>query len=162
MLQNNYNRPDIIKNFLAIKKITDIACFSCFTAIQAALKDVNDFYPQFDSWFYEKVVPGVINSERKILFGQVNGKVAGIAIIKNTSEKKISTVKVAEKFKGQRIGRQLFENSFEALDTEKPFCTISEEKLPEFKSTFAYYGFKLTSVHNGLYRDGKKEFFFNE
>lgn len=144
------------------QKILGALCCSYLNVIHIALKDTKQYYPNFDQWFYNTVIPGLVNSNRQILIEVIEERLAGISIIKNSFEKKISTIKVTESFQGQKIVYNLFQRSFEALNTEKPFCTVSEEKLPLFQNIFNYYGFKLTSVHEGLYRKGKKEYFFNE
>lgn len=87
----------------------------------------------------------------------------GVSIIKNTQEeKKICTLRVMEKYQNRGIGLRLFEKSFETLQTRFPLLSVSEEKYPDFKKIFDYYGFKLTSIKENYYRIGKKEFFFNE
>jgi len=159
---NNYKNLNKISSLIDVQKIFGAVYFSYMNLIHMFLKDTRQYYPDFDKWYYNKVIPGLINSDRQILLNVIDEKLAGISIIKNSSEKKISNIKVTENFKGQKIGYKLFQRSFEALDTDKPLCTVSEEKLPEFKNIFKYYGFKLTSVNEGLYRKGKKEYFFNE
>lgn len=162
MKLNNFIYLQNRSKYIDSQKILGTLCYSYLSVIQMALKDTKRYYPNFDQWFCNTVVPGLVNSNRQILIEVIEEKVAGISIIKNSSEKKISTIKVTENFHGQKIGYNLFQRSFEALNTEKPFCTVSEEKLPLFQNIFNYYGFKLTSVHEGLYRKGKKEYFFNE
>ncbi len=157
---------NIIYNYLDIYNIRNQNLFgiiycSCLKAIHLSLTDAKRFYPDFDQWFYNKVVPG-LNSDRQIILEIINKRVAGISILKNSNEKKISTIKVTNNFQGQKIGYKLLHRSFEVLNTEKPFCTVSEEKFLEFKKIFDYHGFKLTSVHENYYRQGKKEYFFNE
>ena len=147
---------------LDCQKMFSILCCSYFNEIQIFLKDTKQYYPSFDQWFYNKVVPGVLNSNRQIILEVIDKRLAGISIIKNSFEKKISTIMVNDNFQGRKVCYKLFQRSFEALNTDKPFCTVSEEKLPEFQNVFNYYGFKLTSVHESLYRKGKTEYYFNE
>ena len=135
---------------------------SIYDDLYTQLQSAEYFYPNFRGWFYSKVVPDVLCGEREIITELRDNKIAGISIIKNGVEKKLSTLKVMDDFKNKGLGLKLFEKSFEKLETEKPFLTVSEEKLHEFQRVFDYYGFKLTSVHNDLYRKSKKEYFFNE
>ena len=85
----------------------------------------------------------------------------GIAILKY-NEKKLCHLSVMDAYKNKGYGIKLFKKSFEELKTEKPFLTVSEEKLPDFKRVFDYFGFKLTNVIEGYYRDNKKEYFYNQ
>lgn len=126
------------------------------------LQSAETYYPGFTEWYYQKVLPDVICGEREIITEIRDSQIVGISIIKNNYEKKLSTLKVMDSYQNKGLGLKLFEKSFEKLETEKPFLTVSEEKLHEFKKVFNYYGFKLTSIHDDLYRKSKKEYFFNE
>lgn len=127
------------------------------------LKEAELLYPDFQKWFYNKVIPDVLEDKRKILLEIRNNKIAGIAIIKNTSkEKKLCTLRVIDKYQNKGIGIKLFERAFEELDTSKPFLTVSEEKYKKFEKIFKYYGFELTNKIKDYYRKGKSELFFNE
>lgn len=120
------------------------------------------YYPHFQEWFFYKVLPDLVHGQRMIISEIRNDKIVGLSILKVSEEKKLSTLKVSNAYLNRGVGIRLFEKSFEILNTEKPFLTVSEEKLIEFSKIFDYYGFKLTSVHEDLYRKGKKEFFYNE
>lgn len=130
--------------------------------IYLQLSGAKEFYPNFEDWYFKKVVPDLF-CEQRILVSEVrDNNIAGLAILKVNHEKKLSTLKVSPKYINKGIGLKLFEKSFQLLETEKPFLTVSEEKLSEFKKLFDYYDFKMTSAHDNLYRIGKKEYFFNE
>ena len=132
-----------------------------YQKIYSCLEDAKKYYPNFEKWYNEKVIPDLINFKRELIIERRNKNIVGISIIK-LEEKKLCTLKIIDTFQNRGLGLKLFEKSFEKLNTEKPFLTVSEEKLAEFKKIFNYYSFNLTSVHNSLYRDGKKEYFFNE
>ena len=105
----------------------------------------------------------LVRKEKQILMIQDEKYIKVVSIIKNTQEeKKICTLRVMEKYQNRGIGLRLFEKSFETLQTRFPLLSVSEEKYPDFKKIFDYYGFKLTSIKENYYRIGKKEFFFNE
>ncbi len=126
------------------------------------LVEASQYYPSFHEWYFNKVVPDVQNGNRKIVSEIRDGKIAGIAILKDTrEEKKICTLRISPDFQNRGIGVRLFKKSFEILQTNKPFLTVSEEKLPEFQKIFDYFNFELTSVADGKYRNGKKEYIFN-
>lgn len=127
------------------------------------LRPASFLYPEFSSWYHKTVLPGVNCGQREFIIERRDGRIAGIAIVKKTLEEvKLSTLRIADEFQGRGIGLKMFERCFEALDTDKPFLTVSEEKLPEFQRLFDYYGFELTGVIDGMYRQGKKEYLFNQ
>ena len=130
-------------------------------AIYYYLKDAKRYYPNFDIWYYQNVIPAVKNGDKKIITIKNEIVIKGICIVK-LSEKKLCTLRVMENYQDKGIGIRLFEKSFEALNTRTPLLSVSEEKLPSFKKIFDYYGFKLTSIKENYYRKGKKEYFYNE
>ena len=132
-------------------------------AIYHYLSEAKRFYPNFDLWYFTNVLPSIARKEKQILMIQDDKDLKGVSIIKNTKKKKkICTLRVMEKYQNRGIGLRLFEKSFETLQTRFPLLSVSEEKYPDFKKIFDYYGFKLTSIKENYYRIGKKEFFFNE
>jgi len=132
-----------------------------FNNIYSRLNSAEQYYPNFKSWYYDKVVPDILNNRRDFIFESRNDKIVGLSLIKY-QEKKLCTLKVFEEYQNKGYGLKLFEKSFEALGTDKPFLTVSEEKYIEFKKVFEYYDFKITDVKQGLYRNNKLEYFFNE
>lgn len=126
------------------------------------LVEASKYYPSFHEWYFNKVVPDIQSGNRKIISEIRDGKIAGIAILKDTKEeKKICTLRISPDFQNRGIGVRLFKKSFDVLQTNTPFLTVSEEKLPEFQKIFDYFNFELTSIDDGKYRYGKKEYIFN-
>lgn len=133
-----------------------------FSNIYNRINSAQQFYPDFRDWYFSKVVPDILNSSREFIFeNDSNNFIVGLSLIK-FEEKKLCTLKVFDEFQNKGYGLKLFEKSFEKLNTNKPFLTVSEEKYSEFKKIFDYYGFELTNVKSSVYRQGKLEFFFNE
>ena len=132
-----------------------------FSSIYDRLSSAEQFYPSFKNWYFEKVIPDILNNKRDVLFEIRNNSIVGLSLVKY-EEKKLCTLKVFEEYQNKGYGLQLFEKSFDLLETDKPFLTVSEEKYIEFKKIFKYYNFDLTDVKSGLYRDGKLEYFFNQ
>ena len=131
-------------------------------AIFHFLAEARQYYPSFDMWYFQKVIPEIRSGKREILSEVRDGKIVAIAILKNTSqEKKICTVRVSEEFKNKGLGIRLFQKAFKILQTDKPFLTVSEEKLPDFQKIFDYFKFEQTAVLENYYREGKKEYIFN-
>lgn len=125
------------------------------------IKDAKLYYPNFDIWYFANVIPSLKNGSKKILLSETEGNLRGLAILKY-SEKKLCHLSVINNYKNKGYGIKLFKQCFEELKTEKPFLTVSEEKLPEFKRIFNYFNFKLTNIVEDCYRKGKKEFFYNQ
>jgi len=119
-------------------------------------------YPNIKDWFYNKVVPDLISRKRKLIIEIENNDIAGLAIAKVSDERKLCSFIVDYSYYNSGIEIDLFEASFDVLDTNLPFLTIAEERYKVMKKTFDYFGFKLTSIHKNLYRYGKSELFFNE
>lgn len=119
------------------------------------------YYPNFDVWYFTNVIPSLKNGSKKMIVSQINKNLRGLAILKY-SEKKICHLSVMDLYKNKGYGIKLFEQSFNELKTDKPFLTVSEEKLPEFEKIFKYFDFKLTNVIEGYYRKNKKEYFYNQ
>lgn len=135
--------------------------YTYFNNIYNRLDSAEQYYPDFQSWYYGKVVPDILKNKRDFIFESRNNKIVGLSLVKY-KEKKLCTLKVFEEYQNKGYGLKLFEKSFEALDTSKPFLTVSEEKYIEFKKVFQYYNFKLTDIKQDLYRKNKLEYFFNE
>lgn len=125
------------------------------------IKEAKTYYPNFDIWYFTNVLPSLKDNTKKIITSRDGGNLRGLAIIKY-DEKKLCHLSVMPAYKNKGYGIKLFKQSFEELGTEKPFLTVSEEKLPEFRRIFDYFEFELTNVIEGFYRKGKKEYFYNQ
>lgn len=127
------------------------------------LKPVSLEYPNFERWFVDKILPGLALNTRKIFKVRHGNQLVAIGIAKNENgEKKICTVRVASEFQRRGYGTGIVNEMKEWLDCEFPLISVSEGKLPQFKRIFDLLQFKLTSTRQGLYRDGKVEYYFNE
>lgn len=119
------------------------------------------YYPDFDIWYYDNVIPSVFSGDKEFIFEMRKEKIIGVAIIKH-SEKKLCHLSIFEEYKNKGYGLALFEKVFDKLDTKKPYLTVSEEKYIEFKKIFDYYGFQLSDKQVGVYRKSKIEYHFNK
>ena len=80
------------------------------------------------SWYWEKVVPGVLNGTRDIFLAEFNGEVAGCAILKKEEgENKICTLLVLDKYRNMGIATRLLEESFKYLYSMAKSRNISPE-----------------------------------
>jgi GNAT superfamily N-acetyltransferase len=134
------------------------------------LRDLAESYPQFESWFYNVVIPevGIKNGEREIIIvvSEIEGLtqviLTGIAILKNKEqEKKICTFRVHEDFRDYGIGSELFEKCFEFLKTRKPIITISSDRKDMFENHIKKYGFNETQILKDYYKENSIEYVFN-
>src|SRR5258706_8307409 len=117
------------------------------------LVHLSAFYPGFEQWYRRKVAPGLITGERAVLMRFVEGKLGGIAIVKDTdSEKKLCCLRVMPHLQGSGLGLRLFEDSFEVLQSEKPLLSVAEEQLPLFSRVFDHFGFEVVRRYPELYR----------
>ncbi len=127
------------------------------------VQDLKDFYPGFDAWLSQRVLPGLQSGDRSILVEYRQGLLAGLAILKDDGiEKKLCCLRVLPGFEGRYgLGVRLFEKSLEKLETKRPLLSVAEERLPAFVRLFNYFGFELGAVHHGLYRTERTEYAFN-
>jgi len=128
----------------------------------ARLVHLSEYYPNFSKWYSEKVRPGLIGGERKILLRYVGKNLGGIAILKDSkTEKKLCCLRVMPAYQGSGMGVRLFEDSFRRLETERPLLSICEEQSERFAKVFDHFGFELTRKYENYYRLNKSELSFN-
>lgn len=122
-------------------------------------------YPNYKDWFFEKQLFETINSENRNIFFVRNSnnkdEIIAVACLKNNNEKKICTLYVLNKFRGQGIGNRLIEKSMDWLGTTKPLVTLTDYKYEMFKPIIDKYNWELTEVVNDLYKVNSKELCFN-
>ncbi|ADL54930.1 hypothetical protein [Gallionella capsiferriformans] len=126
------------------------------------IRHLEKSYPNFQYWFESQVVRGILGGSRSFVIELRDGKMAGVAILKDTpEEKKICTISVCDEFKSKGMGVRLFEKSMRLLDTDKPLASVSESRLPEFEKIFEYLDYDYSAEYHGLYLPQRKEFSFN-
>ncbi|MCS3841098.1 GNAT superfamily N-acetyltransferase [Pseudomonas sp. JAI111] len=126
------------------------------------LQELSGFYPEFNTWLYQKMIPGIVTGERSILLEHRRGTLSGLAIVKNNEvEQKLCCLRVLPAFQGTGVGLRLFERTFELLNNDRPLLSVAEEQIEVFRKLFAYYGFELEKKYNGYYRPLKDELSFN-
>lgn len=127
------------------------------------LLPLSEDYPGIARWFVQKVVPGVRQGTRLLLPVERDGVMVGLGIAKQEAdERKICTVRVAPSHAGRGIGVRLFDGLLKWLDDDRPHLTVSAAKLPQFERIFDYYGFDVTSAHEGLYVPSVTELGYND
>ncbi|MGV2111673.1 GNAT family N-acetyltransferase [Agrobacterium salinitolerans] len=124
---------------------------------------LSEDYPDIQSWYVNKVIPGLRIGTRFLLPVHREEKLVAVGIAKNDGfERKICTVRVAPHHAGRGLGPRVFDGLLKWLNDDQPGLTVSATKLPAFERIFDWYGFKLTGVENGLYVPGKQEIGYND
>lgn len=126
------------------------------------LSNLDAYYPDFEKWYFNKVVPGILNGDNKLLLYSTHGEIQGVGLIKDTDEKKIQCIRVRPGNENSGIGIKLLDKAIELLENRSPVITVSEEMINQYSRPFVKrYGFKLSDVVKGQYRKGKLEYHFN-
>jgi hypothetical protein len=53
-----------------------------FNNIYNRLNSAEQYYPNFKSWYYNTVVPEILNNKRDFIFESRNDKIVGLSLIK--------------------------------------------------------------------------------
>ena len=127
------------------------------------LRSLNELYPGFETWYINQVVPGVVLGKDVLMLAKDGHQVVGIALGKKSAkETKLRCVRVLPEHQQSGVGIRLIDHMLEALECEKPSCTVAEELFHTYSRPFVNrYGFALSSVDKGRYRPGKLEYAFN-
>lgn len=152
---------DSIKNYLSDDKKEEF--IRIISSIYKVTEHLNDTYPWYKEWFFEKQVKGCYTPNRNIIFIRTNtNEIVGFSCLKkDEEEKKICTLYVDLKYRNYGIGNLLFEESMKYLETTKPLATFTEDKLPIFEKIIEKYDWKLTEIVDGIYNKGVKELCYN-
>lgn len=130
--------------------------------VKLFLSSMSALYPDFDTWYEGKVLPGLSTGERSLLIERRSGMVAGIAILKRDAhESKLCCLRVAPQFANAGIGVRLFEQSMDVLDTRHPLLTVAEDRLAHFERLFQHFGYQVAQEYPDLYRPRVSEIAFN-
>ncbi len=116
-------------------------------------------YPEYYKWFYGKSLPRVLNGTGEIMFYLDAFTIVGLTILKSTEEeKKMCTFMISEKYRKRGYSKQLLEDAFVYLKTERPVITIPKFRLEEFSKIIDAYGWIATSETDDY---NSKEIIFN-
>jgi hypothetical protein len=118
-------------------------------------------YPGFRSWYFGKVVPGIITGHRCVLTRRHAGRLVGLAIAKRGEENKLCTLWVDPRLRGLGIANGLADEVFDWMGSHHPLFTVPEEHLCNFSGLLNRWAFVQTQIISSYYRPGKQEFVFN-
>lgn len=127
------------------------------------IKSLNQYYPEIEYWYVNKVVPGLITGNDKLLIARDGCNIAGIALGKRTEdESKLRCVRVHPDYQQSGLGIRLIDGMLDQIESTRPGVTVSEEMFHLYSRPFIKrYGFELSDVTKGRYRRGKLEYGFN-
>ena len=89
----------------------------------------------------------------EIIFYLDGLEVVSLATLKKTDEKKICTLLVNEDYQKKGYSKQILEDSFDYLDTDKPLITIPTRRLDEFRGIISAYDWQETFRTNEYYSE---------
>lgn len=126
------------------------------------LTKLGELYPDFSSWYWNKVVPSVVLGKDKVIMAYNRSALVGISIIKKGRENKLRALRIEPKYQKMGYGLHLIDKSLELLECDKPLVSVSEDMLHQFSRIFINrYQFDMTYVHKGIYLPNKLEYQFN-
>ncbi|MCW2339164.1 GNAT superfamily N-acetyltransferase [Sphingobium sp. B2D3A] len=139
-----------------------VAAWQEACAVWPTLAPLKMTYPGFSSWYWSKVVPGILRGTRAILRqGSLNAP-SGLAIVKrDVTENKICTLWVSEEGRGRGLGRELLEEAIDWIGDDHPLFTVSAQRYEEFQPLMKRFRFNETQRLNSLYRPGVVEHIYN-
>ena len=144
-------------------KIEATTSFTEAFSVLPFIKSLNQYYPDIEYWYVNKVVPGLILGRDKLLIARDKDFIAGIALGKlDEDESKLRCVRVHPDHQNGGLGIRLIDGMLDLIEERKPGVTVSEEMFHLYSRPFIKrYGFELSDVTKGRYRRGKLEYGFN-
>lgn len=126
------------------------------------ISSIDTYYPDISNWYVNTVIPGIVTGKDILLLAKDNNKIVGIALAKNNDETKLRCIRVHQEYANKGIGVKLIDTALSIIG-DKPLVSVSEELIHSYSRIFVNrYGFKLTEVLKGKYRQNKLEYYFNQ
>ena len=136
-----------------LSKMSDKNFSKAVLAIYLQTSYNHDQYPEYLKWFYTVNLPRILKEEGDIIFYLDGLEIVSLSTLKNTDEKKICTLLVNEDYQKKGYSKQILEDSFEYLGTDKPLITIPTKRLKEFSKIIDAYHWHETSKTNEYYSE---------
>lgn len=143
--------------------ITSDISFTGAFSVLPFIKSLDQFYPEIEHWYINKVIPGIMLGDDKLVIARKNNQIAGISLGKvDGSETKLRCIRVHPDFQQSGLGIKLIDKMLDLIEDDKPGVTVSEEMFHLYSRMFMKrYGFKLSDVTKGQYRPRKLEYLYN-
>lgn len=167
-IQSDFKLFFLSKDIETLSNTLNLTITDTLIEIKNSISDISNTYSNFNDWYDNKVIPELLSGlgrELAVLVFQQNNKsqIVGVIITKETpEEKKLCTINVNKDYRKLGISTLLFEACFIILKTRNPFFTVSEEHYETFKPIIKRFNFKVTSIKDNVYLNGKKEYYINE
>lgn len=142
--------------------LKDSVSFAEAFSVLPFIKSLDVYYPDISHWYINKVIPGIMLGDDKLVIASDNGRLAGVALSKSGVENKLRCIRVHPDYANNGLGIRLIDRSLELIGDSKPAVTVSEELIHHYSRIFVNrYGFELSAVDKGTYRARKLEYRFN-
>ena len=119
------------------------------------------YYPGFYRWWDIKVLPGILSGQRFVCLAYSSDILAGIMVLKNTEEKKISSLYVFPEFRDQGVGTALIQVVMRVLRTNTPVISVPEPLETAFTPLLQSFGFQEKLRYPDYYMTGITEIAYN-
>lgn len=128
----------------------------------AVLAGLDRYYPGFDEWYVNKVIPGITLRGDPLLLAEDAGQIVGMAVGRTGPRPKVRCIRVIPAYAGRGLALHLMDRLLHRLGCDQPQLTVAEELLHDWARILVNrYGFQLSWTHKGRYRPGRLEYEFN-
>ena len=127
------------------------------------LQDLGTYYPDFYSWYWNKVIPNLYLGKVNIIIMLIGVEIVGVSILKKSEDEcKLCALRINNKYHNRGYALYLIDYSLKMLDNSAPLCSVSEELINSYSRIFINrYNFSITHVYKGIYQKNKLEYEFN-
>ncbi|RWY79146.1 hypothetical protein EHI46_00175 [Rhizobium leguminosarum] len=130
--------------------------------VYTRLQHLDAYYPDFERWYWQSVVPGLLDGTRTIRAIRSRDRVLAVLIAKKTDEeRKLCTLWVDEIYAGKGLGVRLINEGRQWVGSNTPLASVPEERMGELSGILGRMGFVVTEALESFYRPGKTEYVFN-
>jgi len=132
-----------------------------FGDFQSRILACDDSYPNIREWFYKRVIPGVLSTQRAAFLGYRNGMPIATAIVKIEQRAKFCHLKIDEAYQYQHLGEIFFTlMAVEARRLAKEVHFSLPESLWENqRKFFNSFGFQDIVGSDFRYRPSERELY---
>lgn len=139
---NNKDIENIIKNILDMTS------------------SLKKYYPEYESWFMNKHIPGIYLNTRDTILLMINNDIVGICNIKY-EEKKICTLFIKEEYQNKGMVKELINEAINLLKVTDPLITIPKSVIYKYESIIKKLNWKLIENIDNYYVEGSTELVYN-
>lgn len=134
--------------------------------VTATLPELQARYPRFSEWVEGRAVE-IAKGTAEAYVASIGGETAGFALVadKEPQVRKISTLFIGTKFRGQGVGPRLLFGIVEraARDkVEKLYITVADELREQLEPLLVAYGFFIEGASGRRYRQGSWEWIWSK